>query len=226
MKWLAIIIALMGAAWFGGRAWYGHRYPEAHLNFRLTVDVTTPEGPRTGSGVIEGLYAMAPGWGTQYGDPKFESGLRGEALAVDLGPRGTLFALLRTPDNNPLHIALLQVLDYDLIQSTRTRATILAIAKLEGHAELDVKHLPLLVRFGDMADPRTVAAVDPANLAASFGDGVALSRVSVEITTDPVTRGIEKKLPSFAVTSGFVDWYRGRSIDDPRRIGPEDFLRK
>lgn len=225
MKWIVGIVALVVVvAWPGGRAWYAHRYPEARPRFRVTVEVTTPEGPRTGTGVIEGYFGVTPSFIT--GRDRFY-GTIGEAVAVDLEARGTLFALLRTPDNLPLPYAALQVLDYNLIQgTTRDRAMILAVARLQGHAELDAKHLPMLVRFGDMSDPKTVAAVEPANLAASFGDGVALSRVSVDITTDPVTRGIEKRLPSFAIKTGFVDWYRGLSIDDPRRIGPEDFLRK
>jgi hypothetical protein len=75
------------------------------------------------------------------------------------------------------------------------------------------------VRFGDMADPRTVAAVDPANLAASFGDGVALSRVSVEITTDPVTRGIEKKLGWLpAVKVGSLDGKRIQFLDQRKTL--------
>jgi hypothetical protein len=36
---------------------------------------------------------------------------------------------------------------------------------------------PLLVTFGDIADPKSVALVDPTNLAASFGPGVRLTSV-------------------------------------------------
>ena len=54
--------------------------------------------------------------------------------------------------------------------------------------------LPMLVRFADIADPKTVERVDPENLAASFGAGYALQRVVVEETDDPVTSGIEKRL--------------------------------
>ena len=52
---------------------------------------------------------------------------------------------------------------------------------------------PMLVRFADIADPRTVAKVDPDALAASFGKGVTLRRITVERTDDPVTTGVEKR---------------------------------
>jgi hypothetical protein len=39
-----------------------------------------------------------------------------------------------------------------------------------------------------------VQRVDPANLAASFGPGIRLKRITVEVTDDDVTTGIEKRL--------------------------------
>jgi hypothetical protein len=37
--------------------------------------------------------------------------------------------------------------------------------------------------------------VDPNDLAASFGPGVTLKTATVEITDDPITKGIEIRLP-------------------------------
>ncbi len=36
--------------------------------------------------------------------------------------------------------------------------------------------------------------VDPDDFAASFGEGVSLKRITVQITDDPVTTGIEERL--------------------------------
>lgn len=63
-----------------------------------------------------------------------------------------------------------------------------------------VRHLderpayPMLVTFADEADPRSVTLVDPDDLAASFGEGVSLKRLTAELTDDEVTMGIEKRL--------------------------------
>ena len=48
---------------------------------------------------------------------------------------------------------------------------------------------PMLVTFDDIADPASVKLVDPANLAASFGPGVRLKAVTLEITKEAVTEG-------------------------------------
>lgn len=61
--------------------------------------------------------------------------------------------------------------------------------------ELPLEDFPVLVRFRDPNDPTSVELVDPSNLAASFGPGVMLRRAFVEITDDPITKGIETRVP-------------------------------
>lgn len=52
----------------------------------------------------------------------------------------------------------------------------------------------MLVTFGDLADPTTMAEVDPDDLTKTFGEAVSLKRITVQITDDPVTTGIEMRL--------------------------------
>ena len=66
--------------------------------YRLTVEVETPEGLRTGSSVIEvqtdvasKLSISTPG--------QVRTRVRGESVAVDLPGGKTLFALLRSEEN-------------------------------------------------------------------------------------------------------------------------------
>ncbi len=47
--------------------------------------------------------------------------------------------------------------------------------------------MQLLVTFDDITDPTTVRLADPANLSASFGPGVSLAGVTLEITRADVT---------------------------------------
>lgn|GEM_PF-2498562 len=54
--------------------------------------------------------------------------------------------------------------------------------------------LPLLVTLNNIADPSTVTVVDPDNLAATFGPGVTLLSVTVELTEEPMTEGIIRTL--------------------------------
>jgi hypothetical protein len=64
--------------------------------------------------------------------------------------------------------------------------------------DVPFEYLPMLVRFRDLHDPRSVERVDPSDLAASFGTGVKLDRMSIEITDAAVTKGIEAVLPWLA----------------------------
>ena len=58
----------------------------------------------------------------------------------------------------------------------------------------EVSAYPMLVTFGDLSDPTSVANVDPEHLAATFGEGVRLKRITVELTDDAVTTAIEERL--------------------------------
>jgi hypothetical protein len=49
-----------------------------------------------------------------------------------------------------------------------------------------VEQYPLMVTFADLADPASVALVDPNDLAATFGPGVRLKAVTLEVTDAPV----------------------------------------
>ena len=75
------------------------------IRYRLTLEVDTPEGVRTGSGVIEVKYVKL---GQTLGaSAEWKAEVRGEAVTVDLGERGTLFALLAEgadPRSSPAYL--------------------------------------------------------------------------------------------------------------------------
>jgi hypothetical protein len=77
-----------------------------------------------------------------------------------------------------------------------------------------VDNYPQLVHFRDVRDPKSVAAVDPAHLDAAFGPGVRLKRITVQVTGDPVTRGIEGRL-------GWLGAYPEPSLNPNH--GPTDY---
>ena len=56
-----------------------------------------------------------------------------------------------------------------------------------GPRDIPFAVLPELVHFRDIDDPHTRMRVSPYNLAASFGTGVELKRVVLQLTDDPVT---------------------------------------
>ena len=169
--------------------------------FRVTVEVQTPQGVRTGSSVWQisphvEAHPMA-GSGVQLA-------FRGEAVAVDLPDGQTLFALMTGADGNGEYAqrmpgnALFSPLASD--PPGTTPSGFRKSAELYPNAIRTVglvnsgDALPMLVQFRDIRDPMSVEKVDPTNLAGKFGPGVALKRIVIETTDDPVTTGIEKRL--------------------------------
>lgn len=193
-----------------GRA--GEHLPD--YRYRLTVEVDTPEGLRTGSSVIEVSTAVA-GRHSIPTPGAVSHRVKGEAVTVDLGPRGLLFALLRSEDNSDwasnvvyrLSPKVPTVRDADGKFDDAGDFEAQFAAMLAHRAAIEVPrtfppvgHLvdqparPMLVRFRDIVDPTSVEKVDPDNLAASFGEGVKLRRMTVQLTDDAVSTGIEKRL--------------------------------
>ena len=183
------------------------------VRYRLMAMVETPEGLRSGSSVIEVTWAMS-----RTSPPLGGSGytVKGEAAAVDLPGGQTLFVLLRsaedvdwaawvikriptagmveqakpTPSNRAAQIAS-EKRYLDLVRADRG---IHAVWKPEPPHNLPGLSVPYFVRFRDIRDPKSVEQVDPADLAKSFGPGVSLKSLTVQVTDDPVTTGIEKRL--------------------------------
>jgi hypothetical protein len=177
--------------------------PTPDYRYRLTVEVETPEGLRTGSSVLEVEQRLVrPGQSPANVDVRRR--VRGEAVAVDLPGGQTLFALLRS--------------DRDIEWASRVVHH--AAPRVEGETHLEVpdnifliegvvelprewprkgpydpwEGRPMFVTFGDINDPTSVMRVDPDDLAASFGEGVRLKRLTVEITEDEVTTGLDQRL--------------------------------
>ena len=63
---------------------------------------------------------------------------------------------------------------------------------------------PMLVTFGDIADPASVRLVDPGDLAASFGAGVRLKAVTLEVTREEVTEGVVEGLLGWITRAEFI----------------------
>jgi hypothetical protein len=174
-------------------------YPSVTVRYRLSVEIETPEGQKTGSSVVEVKYRLIPCPICNGGGPKLKRFVKGQAVDVDLGQRGRMYALLAGRDTSgapdqgadPSEM-FLRVLAPAGQEGTASSTR--AIGRVSGTAEVPAKLLPFLVRFRDEKDPKTVEAVDPANLAASFGPGVSLKRVTIATTNDPVTTGIEQRL--------------------------------
>ena len=193
----------------------------------MTIEVDTPEGIKHGSGVLEAQGRRTNNLDT--GGQGSWAKVEGEAVAVDIAPGKTLFALLQmasgTSSDDNLAVMSMRAMDPAYKHNKKESAQrIVSRDGIVSPATVQAADYPLLVTFGDVRDPKTVARVDPDNLAASFGPGVTLKRITVEITDDPVTTGIEKRLPK-PDQKGFFNWDGKSNPNENGVVGIWDFVR-
>ena len=189
--------------------------PDAYppFRYRLTVEVETADGLRSGSVVREVDYnASVDSPATCAICSTHSAYTRGEAVAVDLPGGRTLYALMDSGVSN-LPFALYSVLPpRDRRARGWIRPSTPAFNAMWRRMMADrsvhvlprsfgnwdgggVGDWPMMVTFANPADPVSVTKVDPDNLAASFGPGTRLHRITFQMTSDPVTSGIDARLP-------------------------------
>ena len=196
--------ALVAAGAMLGGCWPIFGPESVTFRYRMTVEVQTPQGLRSGSAVREVLGRNAHFLGSGgFSTP------RGEAVMVELPNRETLFVLLddgRGPiydygnvvpallwpegefgGDQTVANAKIAISNHALIELPRTAQK---PSSLSGISDL----WPLMVRFKDISDPDSAEKVDPDNMPASFGSGYVVRRITIQITDEPVTDVIKKIL--------------------------------
>lgn len=123
----------------------------------------------------------------------------GEAVAVDLGKRGYLFALLRsaTSVDDAYRIVYKSFPWPEGPGGQHTTPGILYYNALRGSAPVPPSARPMLVRIVDIDNPSAVELVDPDNLAATFGEGANLVEAKIELipTSIPISHQLETRFP-------------------------------
>jgi hypothetical protein len=199
-SFLAIIAAIILAPlcfYFG----YKLLYPTYIYRYRLSVEVETRDGLRSGSSVIEIRYEMFPKLLT---DRDHISRVFGEAVFVDLGQGKNLIGLLAAgPSGEDVdYPGRLVFLAFNLDGNDPNIPK--RLPQLRGKRDLDIYHsslyevtkrfLPTFVTFRDLHDLSTARIAPPDLFDEIFGTGFKLRNVSIEMTSDPMTSGIEKKM--------------------------------
>jgi hypothetical protein len=179
---------------------YTHRY-------RLTVEIDTPEGVRRGSSVIEikrkdyRWLLLVPG--------RYEFSVRGEAVFVDLDGRRNVIALMahgpRGENVDQMTSLAIEAYGYPKWDEAAWAGR----AKMQGSVELKPPLVPTLVTFSDINDPKSARVVLPGEVEQVLGPGARFKAAWINMTSDPVTQEIERKLP----------WWNGpgRPAADARR---------
>jgi hypothetical protein len=212
----------------------------AEVRYKVTVEVEDNGVLRKGSSV----------WSWRLGEPLLALGspysgkFKGEAVAVDLANGPTLFAILKDADGGEGSMMMIperlfgdiarekrgepRRFAWDRVRDLRDIASRIGERQvLDGTAPARVR--PMLVVFRDITRPETVERVDPCASEAILGPGVKFRQFVIEITDEPVTTGIEKRLPWLPSHAGaFLKRPDGVAIGDmplAGRLNEGDFWR-
>jgi len=177
-------------------------YSAPMWRYRLIVDVDTPEGKYSAASVIQ----------VNVDESRRRLRVTGEAVSVDLGKRGNLFVLLRSEQNIDNASAIVPATFPG--PPPGTPDGIKYYTTLRAEADVPGSAMPMLVSFLVMHDPKTIAPIDSANLASTFGPGVRLEHVYIQMVPagiwpfsiasafwpvrlagTPVTRTVQSLLP-------------------------------
>jgi hypothetical protein len=186
--------------------------------YKMTVIVSTPEGEKAFTSVREVQQEEQSSIQDSSGR-MVKTSLRGEAMILDLPGGQTVYALLSKPDNpdqakyiaggallpavrpvkrddrfDDLHSESGEYLDRDAAEQ---QAMVRTVGPRELPRERTVNSLgialdkphplwPMFVTFDDPNDPATIREVSP--------ESIGVERITIEITDEPVTTGIERHL--------------------------------
>ncbi len=176
---------------------------------KLTVVVDTPSGKVSGSSVIaiSATFGQVP-----LTEKEVWYRVTGEATVVEVAPGRYLFALLDGSQERYYRAVR------DKLERMDRGEWLKSIPNMEGVITLKPKNYPLLVTFANVNNPKSVQRINPRDLAASFGKGYKLNRITLEISNEPITEesllefGFMQALQTQATLSG-LEKYKSRYSD-------------
>ncbi len=170
--------------------------------YRLTLEVETPEGRKSGSGIV-----------SVHPDRSYirrgQTRTLGDAVFVDLGQGKNLVALLAHLDDGKL---VLEDINYVALrayaEASGKRVPFSEMSRMTGEVPVKGALVPVLVAFADPAVPGSARVVKPDETEAVLGNGYRFQGISAEVVPngywpldfggplgEPVTRGILARLP-------------------------------
>ncbi len=189
---------------------------------KLTVVVDTPSGRVSGSSVIaiNATFGQVP-----LTEKEVWYRVTGEATVVEVAPGRYLFALLDDSEER-YHRAV-----HDRLKNMKRGEWLKSIPNMEGVITLKPRDYPLLVTFANINNPKSVRRINPIDLAASFGKGYKLNRITLEIANEPITKksllefGFMQALHNQSTLSGLEN-YKPRYSDEIYYLTKKSFEMK
>jgi hypothetical protein len=222
VKWVLAPVAVLCFLVWG---YFKIYYPTIYYRFKITLEVQTPSGIKSGSVVNEESYSF------HLFDRNFMPSAGGgvtkaEALFIDLGASKNLILTIHydpTRQNTPTSMDMGAIgqgfCETNCLGEPFAFRNELSTAPKRGPFVVDITRLPNAVTLTDVNDYKSMRHLQPEAIDAVLGPGYAIKSAQLEITDEPLTEKIEQQLPWLA--EHFKD--RG-SFDGSRYAGPKSSI--
>jgi hypothetical protein len=183
-------------------------YVSGTWRYKMTVEVETPEGIKTGSAIHEISNSSSSVKILALPESGNPAKFRGEAVVIDMGKdKPPLFAAL---SSNPERIF------YNTFPPPKGGATTLGGIKYYKNLKvgekrtIDSKDYPQFISFKSRNDPKTIRTFGASELEGIYGEKYAIKNIHIEISNAPISFGlIDKYLPIKRPISGFQRFREG-----------------
>ncbi len=202
--WMALPVALI----------YGFiqfNYPTATFRYKLTAEVMTPDGLKTGSSIMQVNYSHNADWG---GGKSANLSMVGEAVYIDLGNGKNLFVTLSAdssgrvgsndrnyyPYRGALDVYGIPLRAFDLkwiFGNERILQDQFEAVEVGRKYDLPLENLPTIVSFRDINVPESWIIVQPDGTSPIDVGEFKFTKATVEKTTEQANEKIQSLVPHF-----------------------------
>lgn len=213
MKMLPRRVLLASLALSTSAAGLGCAFSPHSYRFKIFVEIEVEGRRYSGYGVREAYAQRQWAWPDQ--GALIVRKTRGEAFWIDVPGYPTLFVTLPASQQaswewNP---------DTYLTKIRQSRNPIKNSSRVEHLpiADLKPENLPELVYFRDISKESSGRYLPPNDITPAYGETAYITRATVERTREPLTRGIESKIPWLRVAA-LKSTLSGKVTTDPSRF--------
>jgi hypothetical protein len=206
-------------------------------NYKVIVTIETPEGEISGNAVRQ-VANWTSRFKINFPDAVNKAYVRGEVVAIDMGSKGVLFALLDDTED----IRFTNVFPEGSLRSVKGLQEYKEKLKVGVKAKLspwEWPGYPKLVTFRSLSDPKSIEIVESwqldnktnsmvkveDNFSKIYGEGFHLKSIEYEITDQKITHNPQQLLPIYANQKDYFKWFSSLPYDSPKRISPANFGR-
>lgn len=169
-------------------AFWKYNWPTYSWNQKMTIEIEKDGKIYSGSSVTSVTWNKNVMFSLLGQGAEWLAVVRGEAVTIELPDERYLFGLLSYFGNTEYMANLATRILFKSKHRVWGSDKFLAVRSAPPLA-IPLENYPLLVTFKDINDPASVERVNPSNLAATFGAGVELKSLMLEITNESVTKG-------------------------------------